>query len=220
MESCLSYLLKLQEEIASLRRPGPIPERVSLVAGVDVSYSEDHRVGFCSAVLLSWPHLKVEDVSYVKAEVNFPYIPGFLSFREVPLMIEAISRLSRKPQLVFVDGQGIAHPRECGLAVHLGVELGISTLGCAKKPLIRPLKYPSERRGDTQPIFLKGKLVGYVVRTKDFVKPVFVSPGHLISCEEAVEFVLKASCGFRIPEPLRLAHKFSNEYKNSQSLFC
>ncbi len=202
----LEGLKKLQVELARRASSGPLGGPVRLVAGVDVAYLPGRNRAFPAAVLLSWPGLEVVEERVLELTVSFPYVPGYLSFREVPLLVAVLSRLSRIPDLIFVDGQGRAHPRRCGLAVHLGVELGLPTVGCAKKPLVGDFEPPGPEAGARSPILLEGEVVGYVVRTRAGVKPVYVSPGHGLSPEEAADLVLAACRGYRLPEPVRRAH--------------
>jgi len=202
-------------EIAQKARSGSFGREPRRVAGVDVAYRKDGNWAFAAAVVLSWPDLRILEERVLKLPVRFPYVPGYLSFREVPLLKEVLRILREKPDLLFVDGQGRAHPRRCGLAVHLGVEVGIPSLGCAKNPLLPGVVLPEDRRGARTPILLEGEVVGYAVRTRSGVKPVYVSPGHGLSVEEAVEFALSASRGFRIPEPIRRAHHLATEARNA-----
>jgi len=142
----------------------------------------------------------------VQAQVTFPYVPGLLSFREIPVITPAFERLHSVPDLVVVDGQGYAHPRRFGLASHLGVLLGLPTIGCAKSRLIGRYAPPGSERGATSPLLDRGEMIGCVVRTRTGVSPLFISVGHLIGLDEAVEWILKLTKGLRQPEPTRLAH--------------
>jgi len=201
----LIRLQKALSERVELRSLGFSPQ---IIAGCDVGYFED---GLAKAVfiLMKYPEFEIMEIASYLDRPKFPYIPGFLSFREAPLLIKAYERLKIRPHLLLVDGQGIAHPRKAGLAVHLGVELKIPTIGCAKKPLLRYEGTLAEERGSFLPIFLNGEEVGIILRTKKGVKPLCVSPGNLITLEEARNWVLKTAIRFRIPEPLRLAHQLS-----------
>ncbi len=178
------------------------------VAGVDVSF--DKKRLYAAAVLLSLPDLALIEKNTVSSDITFPYIPGLLSFREAPAIIKAIMGLKKKPDVIIVDGQGIAHPRRFGIAAHIGVLLDIASIGCAKKRLV----------GDYQPVpdelgaytYLKdgGEVIGLVVRTKRHVKPIFVSPGHLIDFETSYSIVMACLSGYRLPEPTRMAHIEAN----------
>ncbi len=186
------------------------PERVTLVAGVDVAYSKKGPWAYPALVLFSWPDLEELDWKGQRSRVEVPYVPGFLSFREVPLLTPLFEALPQKPDLVFVDGQGKAHPRRAGLAVHLGVVLGLPTIGCAKKPLVGEYELPPDQPGAASPLCEGPELLGYVLRSRKGVKPIFVSPGHLISPEKALEYTRKALRGFRLPEPVRRAHLWAS----------
>ena len=157
-------------------------------------------------VLFSWPALEVVDVAVAVRDVDFPYIPGLLSFREIPALLAAYARLSARPDLIFCDGQGIAHPRRFGLASHLGVILDTPTIGCAKSVLVGEFKEPGASKGSYTPMHSENDRVGYALRTRDNVRPIYVSPGHLVDAETAVELTLNATRGYRLPEPTRAAH--------------
>lgn len=179
---------------------------VRSVAGADVSYSRRGGEGVAAMVVFSYPDLDLMDEAFARGEISFPYIPGLLSFREAPLLIEAFQRLQRIPDVVLYDGQGIAHPRSLGLASHMGLLLELPSVGCAKKKLVGDFGEVGLQRGSTTPLKMEGKIIGAVIRTRRGVKPVFVSPGHLIDLESSIQLVLKTCRGFRLPEPLRRAH--------------
>lgn len=157
-------------------------------------------------VVLNWPELTIAEVATASGEFSFPYIPGFLSFREMPLAIKAFEKLNITPDLVMVDGQGIAHPRRFGIASHLGLFLNLPTIGCAKSPLIGEYEMPASASGSYTYITDKDETIGAVVRTKDKVKPVFVSIGSRISLDDAIKWTQGTCQGFRLPEATRLAH--------------
>lgn len=180
--------------------------KVRSVAGADVSYSRRGGEGIAAMVVFSYPDLDLMDEAFAKGEVSFPYIPGLLSFREAPLLIEAFQRLQCIPDVILYDGQGIAHPRSLGLASHMGLLLELPSVGCAKKKLVGDFEEVGVQPGSTTPIKIEGKIIGAVIRTRRGVKPVFVSPGHLIDLESSIELVLKTCRGFRLPEPIRRAH--------------
>ena len=145
--------------------------------------------------------------------VDFPYVPGLLSFRELPALLPAVRALSAPPQLIMADGQGLAHPRSFGIASHLGVVLGIPTVGCAKSRLVGAYEEPGDRRGDWSRLLDGDRCVGAVLRTRDGVKPLFISVGHLIDLDGCVEAVLRCGRGYRLPEPQRLAHSLTARLK-------
>jgi deoxyribonuclease V len=176
------------------------------VAGVDVGIDRIHGRGRAAVVVLSFPQLEVVEIETFEGDVTWPYVPGYLSFREMPLVLRACELVRETPDIMFVDGQGIAHPRRFGLASHLGLCLGIPTVGCAKSLLCGshgPLEW---ERGGTADIVDHGEVVGVAVRTRSGVKPVYVSIGHMCGFADAVESVLHCSGRFRLPEPTRLAH--------------
>ncbi len=180
---------------------------IRYVAGVDLSGVRASGKATGAAVLLSFPALQLMEESRVEAPLAFPYVPGFLSFREAPLMLETLRQLKTEPDLILVDGQGRAHPRRLGIASHLGLILDKPAIGCAKSRLVGQFEEPSEERGSTSPLIHRGEVVGMVVRTKRGVKPIFVSVGHRISLPRAVDLVLRCTLPRqRIPEPTRLAH--------------
>jgi deoxyribonuclease V len=180
--------------------------KVRLVAGADFSYDmKTKKVGAC-IVVFKIPKLEIVEVSKAVKKVEIPYIPGFLSLREGPAFFDAFRKIKNKPDVTLVDGNGIAHPRRMGLASYVGVILDISTIGCAKSPFF-PFCLPGKRRGAYTFFLNKNKQkVGFCLRTRSGVKPVFVSPGHRMDFQTAKELVLRFS-KFRIPEPLREAHR-------------
>jgi deoxyribonuclease V len=182
-------------------------KEVKLVAGVDVSVALDNQAT-AAVVVLDYPELQVVARQVVKGYPQFPYIPGLLSFREIPLLLQAIRELTVTPDLFLVDGQGIAHPRRCGLASHLGLFLDIPTIGCAKSRLIGEYTEPASKRSAYSPLRdpLNQDVIGVVLRTKDNTKPLFISVGHKIGLPSAMDWVLKCGKGYRLPEPTRLAH--------------
>ncbi|MDI6807702.1 MAG: deoxyribonuclease V [Candidatus Eisenbacteria bacterium] len=177
-----------------------------LVGGVDASYLEDGTI-VAKAIVVSFPELELLDVEKSRLKVKFPYIPGLLTFREGPAIIEAVLSLTRSPDVVIFDGHGVAHPRSMGIASHVGVLLDIPTIGCAKKNLFGMYAPPAREKGAFSEILDKtGKRIGVALRTRSRVKPVFVSQGHRIRLADAINIVLACCPRYRIPEPLRLAH--------------
>lgn len=179
------------------------------VLGVDNSYLETaaETTAFAAAVALTWPDLEIVEVRTATGPITFPYIPGLLTFRELPVLIEALEQVEHEPALIFSDGHGIAHPRGIGIAAHLGLLAATPTIGIAKRPLRMRWTQPGPNVGDTTPIVRKGTTVGYAVRTRATRKdPVFVSPGNLIRVEDVVWPVLEASRGAYLPIPQQAAH--------------
>jgi deoxyribonuclease V len=186
---------------------------IRIVAGADISCTKgDDRV-FAGVVLLDAATLEVIEEATYSGRTSIPYIPGLLSFRESPALLQAFGRLRKQPDVALFDGQGIAHPRGFGLAAHMGLILDVPSVGCAKTRLVGTYREPGERRGQHSPLVCNGKRVGAVVRTKDRVKPVFVSQGHRVSLECAVKIVLQCACRYRIPEPIRRAHILVNKMR-------
>jgi deoxyribonuclease V len=192
----------------------PFRREISTVAGVDISFS-GKTFGTCCIVVLEFNSLEVAECVVEKGTIHLPYIPGYLSFREGPLFIRTMALLKSEPDLYFFDGQGIAHPRRLGLAAHLGVLLGIPSIGVAKSRLIGQYDAPGQERGSWTYLLEKHERLGAVLRTRDKVKPVFVSPGHLTDIESAVELTMSVTGRYRIPEPTRLAHIYGREAQTS-----
>ncbi|MHB0868313.1 MAG: deoxyribonuclease V [Chloroflexota bacterium] len=197
----------LQRQLSQLvEEPDRLGE-TRFVAGVDISGVRAEGDATAAAVLLTFPGLQRVEESRVKGPLEFPYVPGFLSFREAPLMLEALRGLRVEPDLILVDGQGRAHPRRLGIASHLGLIVGKPTIGCAKSRLVGEYSDLAEEAGATAPLIDRGEVIGVVLRTKTGVKPIFVSVGHLISLPKAVDLVVRCTQpGQRIPEPTRQAH--------------
>ncbi|PVY38078.1 deoxyribonuclease V [Pontibacter virosus] len=186
---------------------------LKLIAGCDSSFvGEDHILSVF--VLLSYPALEVLEKVWHYGEVELPYVPGFLSFREAPNLLKAYEKLQQKPDLIMVDGHGISHPRRLGIATHLGLQLNKPTMGVAKKVLVGRYKEPDTLKGSISPLEHKGELIGNVVRTKDNVKPVFVSPGHLMDLPSATEIALACAVKHKLPEPTRLADHYAAVFKS------
>lgn len=202
----ISKAREIQEKLASKVIVLGGPEKIEYVAGADLAFSKEDNTAFGAIVILSFPELKIVELKTGSMITPFPYIPGFLSFRETPLLLKLFSQLATVPDLVLIDGQGIAHPRRFGIASHLGLFLDIPTIGCAKNILVGEYEEPAKEKNSISEIYYKGEKVGMAVRTRNNVKPVFVSPGHKIDFPKSVEWVLKLCTRYRCPEPIRLAH--------------
>ena len=186
-----------------------LPDPPTSIAGVDAAFP--HRGTRCraAAVLMSWPALEVIETATFETPTVFPYIPGLLSFRELPAVLGALERLSSKPDLVLCDGQGIAHPRRFGIACHLGVETGLATVGVGKSRLCGTHAEPGMEKGDFAPLEENGQTIGRVVRTRSRVRPVFVSAGHRIGLATASDLVVRAATRYRLPEPVHRADRLT-----------
>lgn len=198
--------VRIQESLSHRIVLGPLACTVRLVAGIDVSFSKKTKTGWAGIVVFTYPELQTIEKKWSAGKVEFPYIPGLLSFREIPLILKALKGLKTDPDLFLCDGQGIAHPRGMGLASHLGLLIDKPTIGCAKKRLVGEYGEIYEQKGAISPLHYKGREVGAVVRTRAGVKPVFISPGYKVGVEEAVGTILQCAQRYRIPEPLRRAH--------------
>uniref|UniRef100_A0A7C4TF86 Endonuclease V n=1 Tax=candidate division WOR-3 bacterium TaxID=2052148 RepID=A0A7C4TF86_UNCW3 len=196
-------LIKKQIEIARKAKIVKCKEPVNYIAGVDVAGDDESLIGFIA--ILSFPEMEVLEVKYAIEKNTFPYIPNFLAFRELPVIIKTYKKLKIKPDLILVDGQGIAHPRSCGIATHLGVAINRPTIGCAKSHLFGDYSMPRKSRGSFSIIRWQNKKIGIVIRTRDNVKPLFVSPGNLVDLSDCRKYILKTT-RYRIPEPIRYAH--------------
>ncbi len=207
---------RLQTRLRRRVRTSGGPRTLRLVAGADIAYRRDGRWAWAAVVLVALPRVSVVESATVAGPPAFPYVPGYLAFREGPLLMAAVGRLSNRPDLCLFDGHGLAHPRRFGLACQLGVLLDLPSVGCAKSPLIGTYREPGRARGVWTPIHLDGEQVGAAVRTRAGVKPLFVSPGHRIGVHAAVRWVLACS-RFRVPEPIRLAEQLANHLRNVDS---
>ena len=201
----------LQRALAAEVREEPLPQPIETIAGVDVSIRGN--LAQAAIVVLRFPELDIIDRAVWRAEVPFPYIPGLLSFREMPVILPALERLSVRPDVLMTDSQGLAHPRRFGLACHLGVLLDRPTLGVAKTLFVGAYDEPALDKGSRAALVDKktGDVLGAVLRTRGNVKPVYVSIGHRITLDEAVGLTLACSPRFKIPEPTRQAHLLSRD---------
>ena len=176
------------------------------IVGVDISSDKAKGTATGAAVVLNYPELKLVETKVVNGQLDFPYVPGLLSFREAPLILAACQELAFTPDLILVDGQGIAHPRRIGLASHLGVLLDTPTIGCAKSRLCGDHEVPDDKQGSYAELIDSGEVIGVALRTRLGVKPVYVSIGHKVDLQTAIHWVLECCRGYRLPEPTRLAH--------------
>ena len=198
---------ELQNRLAlEVRRKGSVVEP-RFIAGVDVSSQKSRGVGTAAVVVLEYPSLETVEAKTVQGEVEFPYVPGLLSFREAPLILKACEQLIHTPDLIIVDGQGIAHPRRLGIAAHLGLFFDIPTIGCAKSRLCGEHDTPDIQPGSHEELIDNNETIGVALRTKFNTNPVYISIGNKISLEEAIFWIMRCCRGYRLPEPVRLAHQ-------------
>jgi deoxyribonuclease V len=209
--------VKLQRELAPRIETRTPLTMYELVAGADISYNRYSSRHYAAVVVLRLADWTVVEVQEAIGEVAFPYVPGLLSFREAPVLLEAFAKVQAQPDAVMFDGQGLAHQRRLGLACHVGLFLDVPTFGCAKSRLVGKFKEPGKAPGSLAPLVDHGEVVGNVVRTKLKVKPVYVSAGHRIDLPSAVRVTLASCHGYRIPEPTRLAHLYVNELRRRES---
>jgi deoxyribonuclease V len=221
-----SQARELQVRLAGKVQFTPLKEMPKLVAGLDCALSPDKQRILAAVVVLRFPgvvqglwepleksEFELIETSNASRKLSFPYIPGLLSFREAPVCIAAVEKLKNEPDVFMIDGQGIAHPRRLGLAAHLGLFFDKPTIGCAKSRLIGSFEEPSEEKGAHSPLMDRNEIIGAVVRTRENVKPVFVSVGSKCLLKDVIEITLACTTKYRLPEPTRLAHQFVSELK-------
>jgi len=213
--------IALQQELAGEVQIRPLTGPVRTVAGADCAFLDGGRIRqhasgkriLAAAVLCDADTMEVLAAAHVVQPCRFPYIPGLLSFREAPAVIEAVRRLPRRPDLIMCDGQGIAHPRGLGLASHVALHLGLPTIGVAKSRLCGVHRTPGLQRRCRTSLYYDGAVVGAVVRTRTNVKPLFISVGHRVTLAQAVRWTLRCTRGLRLPEPTRRAHQHAARKK-------
>jgi deoxyribonuclease V len=208
--------VELQKSLRERVVLAPPTRPIETIAGTDISFNKYSTTLYAGIVVLRLPSLEVIEEVGVVSETRFPYVPGLLSFRETPSVLEAWAKLKTEPDAVMFDGQGLAHPRRVGIACHVGLLIERPTLGCAKSVLVGKYEEPPAGRGSWSPLVDKGETVGAAVRTKDRVQPIFVSPGHLIDLKSAINLTLASDGGYRQPEPTRLAHHLVNALRRGE----
>lgn len=210
--------IELQKTLRQSVRLQRLPKEIRTIGGADVSLNRFGKVAWAGVVVLSYPDLTIIDQATVEAPIEFPYIPGLLSFREIPALLLVYEKLAIKPDLIMVDGQGIAHPRRLGIASHFGLFIDVPTIGAAKSLLTGTFEEPPIEAGQHSLIRDRktGEIIGAAVRTKPKVKPMIISPGHLITLEEAMNIALATTRGYRLPEPTRQAHELVNRARRGE----
>ncbi len=196
---------ELQHKLAKMVIKRTTFSNINVAAGIDVSIRNNRAIA--AIIAMSVPKLEVLEKAVAVRPVEFPYVPGLLAFREAPVIFEAFDKLKTAPDILVVDGQGYAHPRRVGLACHVGVELDLPSIGCAKSRLTGTHKEPGQKRGSRVALKDKNETIGAVVRTRENVKPVYISIGHRIDLDTAVKLILRLCSRYRLPEPIREAHK-------------
>jgi deoxyribonuclease V len=188
-----------------------LPRRIRRVAGVDAGFDPRLRVTRAAVAVFSFPSLELVDQGTARRATGFPYVPGLLSFREIPALLDALARLRQAPDLLVCDGHGLAHPRRCGLACHLGLVTDTPAIGVAKTLLVGKHAAVPAGRGAWRPLVEGQEVIGAALRTRPLVRPVYVSAGHRVSLETAIRLVLELTRGYRLPETTRLAHRLASE---------
>ncbi|MCD6365172.1 MAG: deoxyribonuclease V [Planctomycetes bacterium] len=212
--------MQIQQELAPLVRAEPLTGRIDTVAGTDCAFIDAGKKIIAAAVLCRAATMEVISSACFVGPCRFPYIPGLLSFREAPAVIEAVRRLPARADLLMCDGQGVAHPRRLGLASHVGLVLDMPTIGVAKSRLCGAHRPVSARRGCRVQLRDKGEVIGAVVRTRSNVKPLYVSLGHRITLDEAVRWTLRCCRGLRLAEPTRRAHQYVTHLRTTPHLLA
>jgi deoxyribonuclease V len=207
--------MRLQER---LRRRVVLQDRfdaIRTVAGADLAFDPATNTAFAGVIVYRFPELMEIERRMARRKLRFPYVPGLLSFRESPILMAALARLRNEPDLILIDGHGRAHPRLFGIACHIGVLFDKPAIGCGKSLLVGEFRDPGKRAGSTSPLVFHDEVVGTVLRTRDGVKPIFVTQGHRVSLETAVRLVHACVDGFRIPKPTREADHYVRDLRRA-----
>lgn len=183
---------------------------VRYVAGVDVGFEQEGKITRAAVAVLDFPALTLHEQAIARLPTSFPYVPGYLSFREIPAVVAALQKLHTLPDLLLCDGQGIAHPRRFGIACHLGVLTGLPSIGVAKSRLVGRFEEPAISKGSWSRLLDGEETIGAVLRTRERIKPLFISSGHRISLPTAIDYVLRCTTRYRLPETTRWAHKLAS----------
>jgi deoxyribonuclease V len=207
VEEAIAIQEKLRSQVITEDK---FKEPIHYVAGVDMGFEADGTISRAAVAVLSFPDLQVVETSLARRPTTFPYIPGFLSFREIPAVLDALEKIEIIPDIILCDGQGIAHPRRFGIASHLGVIIDIPTIGVAKSLLLGKHEDLPETKGSLQPLIHRGEMIGAVLRTRTGVKPVYISSGHKVSLSTAIDYVLRCTPKYRLPETTRIADKLAS----------
>ena len=210
--STLEEAIVIQEKLRDrVITEDQLQEPVQHVAGVDMGFEADGTISRAAVAVLSFPDLQVIETSLAYRPTTFPYVPGFLSFREIPAVLDALEKIKTTPDIILCDGQGIAHPRRLGIASHLGLLIDMPTIGVAKSRLVGKYEELPETKGSSQPLIYKGETVGAVLRSRTGVKPLYISSGHRISLPTAIDYVLRCTPKYRLPETTRIADKLASD---------
>ena len=200
-----------RERVEAQDRYGPL----RYVAGADMAFDPETQMAFAGVIVYRFPELEEAERRMARGTLRFPYVPGLLSFREGPVLLAAFRRLRISPDVILIDGHGVAHPRRFGIACHMGLLLDRPTIGCAKSILVGEVSDPGLRAGSTAPLMDKGEMVGVALRMRDQVRPIYVTIGHRVSLESAVRIVSQCADGFRLPKPTREADQWVRDLRRA-----
>lgn len=190
-------------------------ERIRYVAGADIAFDPETEMAFAGVIVYRFPELEEVERRMARRKLQFPYVPGLLSFRESPILIAAFARLKIEPDLLLIDGHGLAHPRLFGIACHIGVLFDKPAIGCGKSLLVGKAAEPAAKAGSSTPLEFHGERVGTVLRTRDNTRPIFVTQGHRVSLATAVKLVRQCLDGYRIPKPTREADRYVRDLRQT-----
>ncbi|MEH2056140.1 MAG: deoxyribonuclease V [Nostoc sp.] len=209
--STLEEAIAIQEKLRyQVITSDQLPEPIQYVAGVDMGFEADGTISRAAVAVLSFPDLQVIETSLAYRPTTFPYVPGFLSFREIPAVLDALEKIKTIPDIILCDGNGIAHPRRLGIASHLGLLVDLPTIGVAKSRLLGKYEELAETKGNWQPLIHEGETIGAVLRSRTGVKPLYISSGHRISLPTAIDYVLRCTPKYRLPETTRIADQLAS----------
>jgi deoxyribonuclease V len=209
--STLEEAIVIQEKLRyQVITSDQLSEPIQYVAGVDMGFEADGTISRAAVAVLSFPDLQVIETSLAHRPTTFPYVPGFLSFREIPAVLDALEKIKTVPDIILCDGNGIAHPRRLGIASHLGLLVDLPTIGVAKSLLLGKYEELAETKGNWQPLIHQGETIGAVLRSRTGVKPLYISSGHRISLPTAIDYVLRCTPKYRLPETTRIADKLAS----------
>ncbi len=203
--------IALQQELRGYVRIEDDFAAIDCVAGVDVGFEQNNTITRAAVAVLNYPSLTLREYAIARQPTRFPYIPGLLSFREIPAVLEAMEKLSALPDMLLCDGQGIAHPRRLGIASHLGLLLDLPAIGVGKSRLLGRYTEPGIEKGAWSPLYDKDEEIGCVLRSRTGIKPLFISPGHRVSLASALQWVMQCLTRYRLPETTRWAHRLASE---------
>lgn len=212
----VSEAISIQQALSTQISLGPLNSPIRYIAGADISFNRGSDIFYAGIVVLDYQSLKVVSHSLIKDKAPFPYVPGLLSFREIPSLMKAWEQLPLEPDVIMLDGHGIAHPRRLGIASHFGLWIQKPTIGCAKKLLTGLHESPKAEAPSWTSIYDRNEHIGFAVRSRTRVKPIYVSPGHLIDLEAALKVSLHCITAYRIPGPTRIAHQLVNQARTGE----